>query len=79
MIKSQILIDEKQVNIDRHVNADPYYYPVYVVWPSGLERYALLTKEQLFVALARAEDQPEQVQPRYTPWYRRLLNRFVNP
>ena len=60
-MKSEIHLGEKVQNKDRHPAANPYYYPVNVVFPSGEKRVGMLTLNTIQEAIRRADKNPEDV------------------
>ncbi len=58
---SRLLLEEKVKNRDRRFGSCLEYYPTKVIMPSGEEKPALFTRDQIKDALDRAARNPEDV------------------
>jgi hypothetical protein len=66
-MKSKIYLGEKVDNKERKFGSALGYCPALIIDEDGTESNALFTKEQLDVAIARAERNPEDI-PEKTIW-----------
>lgn len=60
-MKGKLYFNEVVENTLRKAAADPVYYPVRIEYEDGCEANALFTIEQIEVAIARAEKNPEDI------------------
>jgi hypothetical protein len=60
-MKSEIYLSDKVKNKDRHPAANPYYYPINVVFPSGEQRVGMFTLHDIQEAIQRAQKNPEDI------------------
>ena len=66
-VRSRLYMSEQTPNVDRKPAANERYYPVYVRIDSRWKP-ALLTRDDILVAIERAEKNPEDVLPRRQFW-----------
>lgn len=66
-MKNKIYLSEKVENKDRKFGESLEYCPSVIVDEDGTESNALFTKEQIGVAIARADRNPEDI-PEKTVW-----------
>ncbi|MFP4285739.1 MAG: hypothetical protein ACLFQG_09345, partial [Desulfovermiculus sp.] len=52
---------DKVQNKDRHPAANPFYYPVHIVFRSGEKRVGMFTLNGIQEAIRRADKNPEDV------------------
>ena len=69
-MESKIVIDEAVENKERKFGSNTKYYPAEIIISSklGYTEYALFTREQIDVAMKRAERNPEDIEKDETFW-----------
>jgi hypothetical protein len=67
-MESKIVLEESIINTERRFGSNTNYYPAIVTNTDGVEANALFTKDQIDIAIERAERNPEDIAKDQTFW-----------